>query len=113
MNELVKSEFISKMEEIAQQASALVSGSEESKSVIIIATDFDGNGTMSIIGCSGKNSEIAKGLVAFGKDKRTEAFFGMAAQEIALEKILALFDEKSEESDESEKDCEKVEKEGE
>jgi hypothetical protein len=110
MKEVQKSEFISKMEEIAQQASALVSGSEESKSVIIIATDFDGNGTMSIIGCSGKNTELTKGLVAFGQDKRTEAIFGMAANEVALEKIVALFDEKSEEG---EKECEKVEKEGE
>ncbi len=107
------SEFLSSIEEIAQQANELVSASIENRSFILIATENDGKGTATMIGFSGKSSELIKGLVQFGQQEKSNVLLDRALNRLALEKIASLMAERLDKDDESEKDCEKVEKEGE
>lgn len=90
MNDLEKSEFISKMEDVAKQVTELVKKTEGRKSVILIATDSYCEGTNAIIACAGSGGELVKGLTEFAMQETTSSMFAEAMKLVAMRKILKL-----------------------
>lgn len=64
MKQEIKSEFSARMHEIAQEATTLVEG-QKNKSVIIITTESDDDGTEAMIAIAGYGGELVKGIADF------------------------------------------------
>jgi len=69
MKEEMKSEFASKMEAIAKEATALVE-KDSKKSVIIIATETDEDVTGGVIALAGCGGELAHGIAEFTTNEK-------------------------------------------
>lgn len=84
MKEKQKSEFASRMEEIAKEATAMVDG-QKNKSVIIITTESDEDGTLAMIAIAGQGGELAKGVSELATSKEAKpvflSWFGVSQKE--------------------------------
>lgn len=87
MKEEKKSEFSSKMEEIAKQATALVE-KDSKKSVIIIATESDDDdGMAATIAIAGHGKELAKAISEFATNDGSKELF-VAGIKMAQTKMM-------------------------
>lgn len=91
MKEEMKSEFISKMESIAQEATQLVKD-DTKKSVIIIATDTDDDGTGAIVAIAGKGGEIAKGIAELATNEETKHILVTGLKMAQAKMMMASFE---------------------
>jgi hypothetical protein len=86
MKEEKKSEFSSKMEEIAKQATALVE-KDSKKSVIIIATESDDDGTAATIAIAGRGGELARAISEFATNDGSKELL-VAGLKLAQTKMM-------------------------
>lgn len=86
MKEELKSEFASKMEEIAKQVTALVEN-DPKKSVIIIATESDNEGTGVVIAIAGRGGKLAKGIAEFATNEESKSVL-VAGLKLAQTKMM-------------------------
>lgn len=86
MKEELKSEFASKMEAIAKEATTLVE-KDSKKSVIIIATESDEDGTAAVIALAGRGGELAKGIAEFATNENSKSVL-VAGLKLAQTKMM-------------------------
>lgn len=86
MKEEMKSEFASKMEAIAKEATALIE-KDSKRSVIIIATETDEDGTGAVIALAGCGGELAKGIAEFATNENSESVL-VAGLKLAQTKMM-------------------------
>lgn len=91
-----ESEFSARMHEIAQEATKLVEG-QKNKSVIIITTESDDDGTGAMIAIAGRGSELAKCIAELASSNESKSFFGfglhLAQRKIAANAVESMFEE--------------------
>lgn len=84
-----KSEFSARMNEIAEEATKLVEG-QKNKSVIIIATESDDDGTETMIAVSGYGGELTKGIAQFATRDESKGLFARGLELAVINDKLAV-----------------------
>lgn len=94
--EKTKSDFSARMHEIAQEATKLVEG-QKNKSVIIITTESDDDGTEAMIAISGYGGELAKGIADFATRDESKGLLvhglKLAQKKMAMNAVETMFEE--------------------